>query len=471
MNELIERIKKTAEAHPDRVAYRVGGESLTYRELVELADCYAALLRRQGTSPVIIYGHNSIADLVSIMACITAGRTYVPVDDLTPLYRVGQIIGLTGSSLVLTDRGLSIDSAECLRLDELDRYGDQDITESSDDIAYMIFTSGSTGTPKGVPITEDNLINFIDWISGLEPLRDYKDVNVLNQASFSFDLSVADMYYALCNGHTLMAFGGDAGDDLEEVFGLMSEIDVAVMTPTFMKLLLLNENFDAGNYPRLRCVYFCGEQLEAKTVRKLFRAFPEISIINAYGPTEATSAVCAVSITKEMAEGSGLLPVGELRTGATEIEIEDGEIVLKGESVFAGYLGAQTGGSFIENGRHCFKTGDLGYIEGGRLYCKGRRDSQIKYKGYRIELDDIEYNINLIDGVRECAAVAKYNYNHVVKTIKAFVTLEKPLDPEYIKSELERYLPAYMIPKTIRIVDRLPMNRNGKVDRKALGDL
>ena len=106
-----------------------------------------------------------------------------------------------------------------------------------------------------------------------------------------------------------------------------------------------------------------------------------------------------------------------------------------------------------------------------KLYCKGRKDSQVKYKGYRIELNDIEYNINLISGVKECAVVAKYNENLVVKTIKAFVVVDNSQDANYVKTELEKYIPAYMMPKAIKIIDKLPINQNGKVDRKALSEL
>ena len=102
------------------------------------------------------------------------------------------------------------------------------------------------------------------------------------------------------------------------------------------------------------------------------------------------------------------------------------------------------------------------------MYCVGRKDSQVKYKGYRIELNDIEYNINLIKGVNDCAVIAKYNDNNIVKLIKAFVVLDNNLDSDYIKNELKKYLPSYMIPKIIVIVDKLPVNQNGKIDRKAL---
>ena len=468
---MINKIKKIVSLNPNKIAYKVNDDCITYKELWSCAYDYAQLLKRQGISPVIIYGHKNISVVISILACVIADRTYVPVGSCTPLYRVKQIIEITNSSLVLTDNNVSLKGIDCFSLDGLKQYEKYDIKENSNDIVYMIFTSGSTGVPKGVPISKSNLNNFIDWISNLKPLCDYKDINVLNQASFSFDLSVADFYYSLCNGHTLIALDSDIQEDYDEIFNLMSEIDVAVMTPTFMKLCLLNKDFNELKYPKFKCVYFCGEQLEVKTAKKIYEVFPNLKIINAYGPTEATSAVSGILITKEMANSLQLLPVGEVNTFATDIEIIDDEIVLKGKSVFSGYLGNYIGGYYNENNVNCYRTGDIGYIEDGKLYCKGRKDSQVKYKGYRIELNDIEYNINLINGVKECAVVAKYNENLVVKTIKAFVVVDNSQDANYVKTELEKYIPAYMMPKTIKIIDKLPINQNGKVDRKALSGL
>lgn len=185
----------------------------------------------------------------------------------------------------------------------------------------------------------------------------------------------------------------------------------------------------------------------------------------------ATSAVSAILITKEMLNEKRLLPVGEVTTFATEINIINEEIVLKGNSVFNGYLGNYIGGYYKENNTNCYNTGDIGYIENGKLYCKGRIDGQIKYKGYRIELNDIEYNLNLINGIKESAVVAKYNEDNIVKTIKAFIVTENEMDVNYIKKELKKYLPSYMIPKTIKVIDKLPINQNGKIDRKALKEL
>lgn len=459
---MINKIKRVVEKNPNRIAYRVNNDSITYGELWNKANFNADLLKRQGTSPVIIYGHKEINVVISILSCIIANRTYVPIGLCTPLYRIKKIIELTNSNLLLTERNISIENTECISINELTKYKSKTINAFDNNIVYIIFTSGSTGEPKGVPISKDNLNNFITWENSLEPLCNYKNINVLNQASFSFDLSVADFYYSLCNGHTLIALDNDIQEDYDETFKVFKDIDVAVMTPSFMKMCLINNDFNFKNYPNFKCVYFCGEQLEVKTVKKIFEDFPELQIINAYGPTEATSAVSAKLITKDMLE-EDILPVGEVGNFATDIIIDNDEIVLKGKSVFQGYLGNS---ERKESKDTFYRTGDIGYIKDGNLYCKGRKDNQVKYLGYRIELNDIENNLLKINDVKDCAVIAKYNSNNIVKTIKAFVVTSK--DKKYIKDELSKLLPHYMIPKTIVLMNRLPINQNGKIDRKAL---
>ena len=463
------RLKEVLEKNQNKCFYKVNNESITYKDLFDKALFYSDLLKRQGDSPVIIYGHKEINVVISIISCILAGRAYVPIGLCTPVNRLKQIVELTDSNLILTDRILDIDDIEVTNIDGLKRYESNKEYDIKNDIAYIIFTSGSTGVPKGVPITYDNLLNFINWINTLKPINEYESINVFNQASFSFDLSVADFYYSLFNGNTLYALDDDIKDNYEGTFEILKNIDFAVMTPTFMKLCLLNNEFNSDNYPKFKCVYFCGEMLENKLVKKLFDRFPKINVINAYGPTEATSAISAINITEDILNEYNLLPVGDTNNLACDVDIINDEIVLSGASVSNGYLGNIKGGFFKDNNTNYYKTGDIGFIKDDMLFCKGRIDSQVKYSGFRIELNEIEYNINNIDGVKECAVIAKYNEEGICKTIKAYV-VGNDITSDYITKELEKTIPKYMIPKSIIITDELPLNCNYKIDRKSLGE-
>ncbi|MGN0628439.1 MAG: AMP-binding protein [Oscillospiraceae bacterium] len=467
-------LEKTAAEKGSKTAYISGGEEITYAELWKRANSAALLLRKQGTGPVIIYGDDGIDPIISVFACLLAGRPYVPVSTSTPAKRLQKIIESASCSLLLKAEGTdAATETESLTLAELNKYEPCPENLCQGNTAYIIFTSGSTGEPKGVPISRANLLNFIDWIKTVEPLPDYKDPVVLNTASLSFDLSVAAVYYALCNGYTLVSLDRNSRENCCGIFEVLSKnrVNVAVMTPTFARLCLLDKDFSAGNFPDLQCIFFCGERLENSTAAKLFLRFPNLRIINAYGPTEATCAVSAVLITTEMTETESMLPVGRTDTSAVKITAEDGELLLRGKSVFSGYLGAASENCFVKNGENCFRTGDLGYIEGGKIYCSGRKDSQIKYKGYRIELGEIEAALSSVEGVREAAATARKGPDGNVKMIKAFVSAEPDLDESSIKAKLKELLPGYMVPKTIEIMEKLPVNKNGKIDRKLLMEL
>lgn len=453
----LDLIRKQAKEHPDRPAYVTGGASLSYRELWDHASRIAAGIRGS-SAPVMIYGRKEPYMPCAMLACLMAGRAYVPADRSTPEYRVGKMRELSGCDTVI---GVG---APDLGVPAIDPFSFTDAHEKSfstpagGDHAYIMFTSGSTGTPKGVVITRDNLDSFVSWITELEPMRGYRNAAVLNRASFCFDLSVADLYYSLCCGHTLYA-----SENSENALEIIREndINVAVLTPTAVKFFLLDPDFNDTACPGLRCVYFCGEQLEPKTAAKLLDRFPGLAILNAYGPTEATSAVCASLIGKEECDAP-ILPAGDVGTAACGVSAENGEIILSGSSVFKGYLGE------APNGR-IYRTGDRGEIRGGKLYCLGRLDRQVKFKGYRVEPDDVERNVLMIDGVDDCAVTVRRGADGNVRYLRAFIT--GTADSDAVRKGLSLLVPDYMIPGSIVKLDSLPQNANGKIDRKALETL
>lgn len=471
MRIMFEHFKRICNSVGDRIAYVGSNGEITYYELYNKVCIYSELLKKQGTSPVVIYGHKETDYVIAILSCLIAKRTYVPVDWFMPEGRLQHIIELTGAELIINcsdDSSINTD-VETVSLSELELFSSENIKASDNENAYIIFTSGSTGKPKGVPITYSNLSNFISWISSKKMLGSYADAIVLNQASFSFDLSVADLFYSIFNGHTLVALSKNELNDHTDILNKLKEhkVKICVVTPTFIRFCLLTPDFNSGFLPELSCIYFCGEKLEISLVRKLIGRFPELEIINAYGPTEATSAVSGIFITEDMLSGD-ILPVGETDNFSTDISINNEEIILKGKSVFNGYLGESEGGYYCTEGISCFKTGDIGYIKDNKLYCIGRRDNQIKYKGYRIELNDIESNILMCDGVTECAVIAAKGSGGEVRYIRAFVVLEQATGLDSIKKQIAEKLPFYMIPKVFTVIDQLPTNDNKKTDRARL---
>ena len=454
---MIFEIKELGEKYKNNIAYTAGGKSFTYCKLFEKAKEISSEILKEKAASAIIFGSRNFETMAAIIACVLSKTAYIPVDMNLPESRKEKIVKNSGASLI-------IDCSE-------EKISFKKIKEENceNENAYVIFTSGSTGEPKGVPVSYENLDNFIEWITKLSPLNEFEHASVLNHASFSFDLSTAAIYYSLFGGHNLVQVENTA--DFEKLFSEIKEnkVNVIVATPTFLRLCLLNKDFSEENYPFIKCIYFCGEMLQKSLVKEIFKRFPKMKIINAYGPTEAASAVSAIEITEEILEKEELLPVGKISSAATEITVENGEIVLKGKSVSKGYLSGETGGFYKENEKNCFKTGDMGFIENGKLYCKGRFDSQIKYKGYRIELSEIEANISSVSGTENCAVIVKRNPEGEVRLIKAFVSGN--VSEEEIRKKLSENLPEYMIPKSIKKLDFIPFNKNGKIDRKELEKL
>lgn len=513
MKTILERIRENAETLGERDAYKLyivdnyegGGHkysSLTWSELDVLSGKLAARLCRDcGTkTPVVVYGHKDPLMLVCFLACVKSGRAYCPVDVSVPLSRVEAIIDAVAPELVLAVEPLEASGATPV----LDRAGILAALEqetgtvppeqavSAGDVFYIIFTSGSTGTPKGVQITRDCLDHFIQWgITLGQGLDDGKRRVFLNQAPFSFDLSVMDLYLSLYTGGCLFALSKEVQGDMSALLDALAQsgADVWVSTPSFADVCLADKKFCEALAPRLGLFLFCGETLTNRTADRLAAAFPRADIINTYGPTESTVAVTQVKVTPELRRDTPL-PVGEEKPG-TWIFIQDeasrdlpegdvGEIVIAGDSVSTGYWKnpeqtARVFGSREIDGTvyRTYRTGDSGMKRNGQLYYQGRMDFQIKLHGYRIELGDIEGNLLKLEGVT-AAAVLPVTREGKVKSLTAYVVAERRETNDFaegqrLRSALKALLPEYMIPKKFVFLDRLPMTNNGKVDRRALG--
>ena len=462
MISIIDNLEKWAINQPDIVAYKNDSAELTYRQLYDFTRLYGELLKKQGKGPVMIIGHKDVDFFVSIFSCIYANRTYIPIDISLPKKRIEKISEISNSKLIITKySGYKFDNTETLNLNQLLVYSKFDNLENDNNIAYYIFTSGSTGNPKGVQITYLNLNNFIEWIGRL---NGEKHLNVLNQALFSFDLSVADLFFSVCYGHTLIALEKTNVFDYGYISNVVmsNNINYIVATPTFLKLCLLDFDFSKKNFPSIELVYLCGETLDSSTAKKILKRFPDVKLMNAYGPTEATSAVSMIQITPDIIKNNTVLPVGDEKSFATEIEIVNGEIVLKGKSVFFGYLKDNDCKHYKESVKDCFKTGDLGNIINGYLYCFGRKDRQVKYIGYRIELGEIERAILEIDSVDNCFVKQVNDESGNVKYLFATVVSGKVNSKQMLVKELRKSLPEYMIPKHFEFKEDITYNENYK---------
>lgn len=470
----------------DRPAYTCGGSQLSGEALWARAARLAQFLaaRNPDRRPVLLYGHKQWEMPVGIVACIAAGMPYMPVDSGTPEPRIEDMARTANCALALCADPLALPGIPCVDGDAIAAIcadGPVIATPAEpdpDDPCYILFTSGSSGQPKGVPISYGNLRCFLDWMDALPAIRESNIHTALNQAPFSFDLSVADLLWGLWSGRAVVALERAQPHELAPMFDAMgrSHAELLVLTPSFARYCLLDRSFGRALLPDLQAVFLCGETLTSAIAKKLFDRFPGVRILNAYGPTETAVAVCAAEITPAML-GMDELPIALGSCPAIRLldrdlhEVPDGtqgEIVIAGPMVSRGYLGGVSGGFATIDGTHAYRTGDGAVRRGDALYFAGRLDRQLKRGGFRIEPAEIEHHIRAQPHIAACAVLAAGN-TAAVRLI-AFVEFEHghTIAPDALREALAQRLPAYLLPDRIVAVDTMPVTANGKLDTAAL---
>ncbi|HUI90552.1 MAG TPA: D-alanine--poly(phosphoribitol) ligase subunit DltA [Anaerolineales bacterium] len=482
---LIERIDRWSRETPQRIAHISGRRTLTYAELTRRSNALAESLSKQlpdDPAPIAIQGHKEPEMLIAFLGAVKSGHPYIPLDSSLPSQRVEKILETAKASL-------------CLTPDKVNELSSTDVDSSFQfhhpapgDAWYIIFTSGSTGEPKGVVITHECLGSFVNWILAEQHFSEGREV-FLNQAPFSFDLSVMDLYSSLVTGGTLFSLTKDVIAEPKKLFQILrhSQISAWVSTPSFAQFCLTEPSFNERMIPPVKKFWFCGETLSPEVAGSLLTRFPKAEVWNTYGPTEATVATTSIRIDQEIIKRYSPLPVGrpkpdsEIHILANGVEAragERGEIVIAGANVSAGYIHRPdlTKRAFYQiNHLRAYRSGDLGHLQDGYLFFDGRIDFQIKLHGYRIEIGDIENNLHALPNIRD-AVVIPVMKNNKADYLTAFVVLkERTNESEFeitriLKRELNGRLPDYMIPRKFIFVEQFPMTNNGKADRRKLSE-
>lgn len=466
VNKILQNLKK----YPDDECYQIKDKIYRNKDLYKyVCNIYNYLLENNEIKrTVVVKGHKQIYMIASFIACSMAGFTYVPIDEEIPKERAKKIIEQVQPKLIIDETIEKI----------MEKDNPEDIEKiylKDEDIYYIIFTSGTTGEPKGVQITYKNLKSCMFW---LEEICKIEQSVVLNQANFSFDLSVADLYLPLLTRSKHYILEKATLRDYPELFKELgrSNAELMVVTPSFIDLLLIDKSFNKYLMPNLKKILFCGEKLGESTVSKLFERFENLEIINCYGPTECTFAVTCDKVRRGEKISIGI-PKKDVKIFIVDDNLQEfkenevGEILISGESVGSGYLKSELNQDvFIEfMGEKAYLTGDLGYKCKDKFYCLGRKDKQVKYKGYRIEISEIESVLSKLEFIEKSVVVADFDDNEKVNKIIAFVKEKEDCikSSKEIREKLKNYLPDYMIP-VIRIVEQFPLNVNGKVDERKL---
>lgn len=504
IHDMIEAIEHFAQVQPDFPVYDILGQVHTYGDLKKDSDSLAAQIDRLGLpdkSPVVVFGGQEYEMLATFVALTKSGHAYIPIDSHSALERVAAIVEVAEPSLIIAinDFPLANVTAPIFSAEQVQtafREGasyELSHPVQGDDNYYIIFTSGTTGKPKGVQISHNNLLSFTNWMITDKEFATPERPQMLAQPPYSFDLSV--MYWAptLALGGTLFALPSAVTQDFKQLFETILSLPIAIWTstPSFADMALLSDDFNSQKLPQLTHFYFDGEELTVKTAQKLRVRFPQARIINAYGPTEATVALSAVAVTDEMLQNCKRLPIGYTKADSPTFVIDEegqkvpngqqGEIIVCGPAVSKGYLNnpEKTAEAFFEfEGLPAYHTGDVGSMtDEGLLLYGGRMDFQIKLNGFRIELEDVSQNLNKSKYIESAVAVPRYNKDHKVQNLLAYVILKDGVAEQFereiditkaIKEDLQDIMMSYMMPSKFLYRETLPLTPNGKIDIKGL---
>ncbi|GAA3123900.1 non-ribosomal peptide synthetase/MFS transporter [Streptosporangium carneum] len=477
---LHELVTAQAALTPDAKAVVHEGDHLTYAELDHRSDRIAALLRnRYGVGPdsrVGVLLDQSVDLAAAVLGVLKSGGAYVPLDPKQPRDRLAYMLGDAGAAVVVTTSALSelVAGPQVVRLDAeaLEETAFEAPEVTADNLAYVIYTSGTTGRPKGVGVQHRQVLNYLAGVRerfAVEPAGVYTLLQ-----SLSFDFGVTIFYLSLMTGGELHLV--DPQSPVEELAEQLGRTDYLKMTPSHLASLLADSDAatPAELLPR-KLLILGGEASRWSWARELTE---HTTVVNHYGPTEATVGISTHAVTGE-AERALNLPIGSPLPGARVYVLDEhlrlvppgmtGEIYLGGDRLARGYLGQPglTADRFLpdpygEPGARMYKTGDLGrWLPSGDLCFLGRRDLQVKVRGYRVELSEIESVLTDQPGIAH--AVVELRQDRLI----GYLVGEKTKVSE-LRATLGERLPEYMIPARFVWLDELPLKSHGKVDRARL---
>ncbi|KOR90717.1 gramicidin biosynthesis protein [Paenibacillus solani] len=483
---------KTAE----QIAVEMGELAYTYSELNERANRFARVLVQRGIEPgtkVALLLTRSPDMIAVILAVLKAGAVYVPIDPQYPEERIlfmlrdteARAIVSTSATIEMGSR-LASDSIDVVNIDGLDSVWtdepnhDLDIDGSADDLAYIMYTSGSTGKPKGIMTTHRN-------VSRIAVDTDYVNISendaLLQLSNYAFDGSTFDFYGALLNGAKLTLV---AEEEVADVLRLTELIECRGITIFFVTTAMFNTLVDHGleSLHGLRHILFGGERASVPHIRKALRVLGPGVLLHVYGPTETTVFATCYKVTEAWDEqGTATVPIGSPiacsemlvlnEQGRLQPDWVPGELWIAGNGVASGYvnLPEQTSSKFrphpFREGETVYRTGDLvRRLPDGNLEFLDRIDSQVKLRGYRIELGEIESRLLDCASVKE-AFVALIE-NDGAPYLCAYIVAEQTEEQASVRRQLAGKLPPFMIPAAFVQLENLPLNANGKVDKKRL---
>ncbi|MGO4964300.1 MULTISPECIES: bacitracin non-ribosomal peptide synthetase BacC [Bacillus] len=486
---LHELFEEQAMKTPDQTALVFGAQRMTYRELNKKANQTARLLREKGIgrgSIAAIIADRSFEMIIGIIGILKAGGAYLPIDPETPKDRMAFMLEDTKAAVLLT-QGKAADGIDCeadiVHLDKgaSDGFSKERLSSVNDsgDTAYIIYTSGSTGMPKGVVIPHYSAARVVKNTNYIDITEDDA---ILQLSNYSFDGSVFDIFGALLNGASLVLIEKETVLNTHELAEVIEKERVSVM---FITTALFNTLADTniGCLAKLRKILFGGERASIPHVRKVLDHVGRDKLIHVYGPTEST-VYATYYFINEIDEKADTIPIGSPLANTSVLIMDEagklvpigvpGELCIAGDGLSKGYLNREelTAEKFIPHpfmpGERLYKTGDLAkWLPDGNIEFIGRIDHQVKIRGFRIELGEIESRLEMHEDINETIVTVREDGENR-PYICAYITAKREISLDELKGFLGEKLPDYMIPAYFVNMDKLPLTKNGKVDRKAL---
>lgn len=489
-------LEQTAARLPDKVAVVEEGRRCSYQTLVTESQIIGSRLAEvlSPGQPVMVYMEKGIDALCAFFGVVYAGGCYTLANPELPAARLRQMQQVLDCKVVITYSGLAdaasaqFAQATIYPLEQLQKaeVNAQALAlarrrQIDADPLYVNFTSGSTGTPKGIAVSHRSVIDFIDEFTAAFAITE-ADV-IANQAPFDFDVSVKDIYAAIKTGATLVIVPRRMFTAPVELIDYLCAQRVTTLIWAVSALCLIStfHGLDYQTPETVNKVLFSGEVMPYKHLCCWRQHLPKAMFVNLYGPTEITCN-CTYHILSPNRDYAQGIPIGRPFANEDVFLLDEnhrritesqtvGEICVRGTALALGYYGApeQTKAHFVQNPgnekypERIYRTGDLGkYDADGELVFCGRRDFQIKYRGHRLELEEIERAMAAIDGVERCCCIFQPDK---AKLLGYYVG---DVGKQSLYAAMKAKLPAFMLPGTLRQVDAMPLTKNGKIDRQAL---
>jgi D-alanine--poly(phosphoribitol) ligase subunit 1 len=478
MKDFIEIIKANAKKYPDRIAIIDRDRKINYADFILLVNSFSHQIKPN--SKAIIDLEQGAEAYALIVAILNVGGTYCPLSPVSPFERKRQIINEFSPDLIFVsteEKVQELNPVKTITLSSLlvNINGDDlRFSYGEEDIIYIIYTSGSTGTPKGVKICRKALNKFLEWSI---PTYGATGGDVWGQFSFlSFDLSIVDIFTCLCSGATLYAMN----DLSSKKFRPSGEIEKQKITvwhsiPSAVEFMIKNWQGRNYDFSSLKLMSFCGEPLKKHQVEFLLEKNNSLKIFNTYGPSEGTL-FCTwqeINATNYLDYSHYTMSIGKAIPGwnlkLNSVEgFEEKEITIYGDYIGKGYLGNVADTKFktisvLGKLFESFETGDLVNERNGNLYFSCRKDRQVKLKGYRIELDEIDFRIN--EFLNLTSITILYG-----QTLYSFIETGDSINETELRNYLKTVLEEYKIPHGLYSIEEIPRNQNQKVDINALND-